>query len=67
MSRPWLHDGDPGNCAPPLLVSFAAALLALPWRSIFHWLVILALAFCVAVAMLAAFQPLYDLMKGNAL
>jgi hypothetical protein len=36
------------------------------WRSILYWLTLLALAFCIAVALLAAFEPLYDMMHWAA-
>jgi hypothetical protein len=70
MTRAWFYrrtmggmaDGDPGSYAPPFLICLLVALIAYPpWRSIFYWLFIFLVASMIAVGLLAAFQPLYDL------
>jgi hypothetical protein len=38
-----------------------------PWRSIYEWTIILILAFIVAVALVATFEPLYDIAKWKGL
>ena len=45
-------------CTIVVLIAYAAT----QWRSILYWLSIFALAFCIAVGLLATFQPLYDMM-----
>jgi hypothetical protein len=38
-----------------------------PWRSIYEWTIITVLAFIVAVALLATFQPLYNILQWKGL
>ena len=52
---------------PAWLERLCIIYLVLPWRSIYEWTIITVLAFIVAFALLATFQPLYDIMQWKGL
>jgi hypothetical protein len=52
----------------PAWLEWAAFLFVeLPWRSIYEWTIITVLAFIVSLALLATFQPLYNILQWKGL
>ena len=52
---------------PAWLETLCRLYVIAPWRSIYEWTIITVLAFIVAVALLATFQPIYDIMQWKGL
>ena len=61
--RQWLNRQILGTVGSLCMLLAMGIYAATQWRTLLYWLTLFILAFCIAVALVATFEPLYDMMK----